>query len=45
MTKLPEVAGQAKNATTPFKAWNCLITDEILDNIFQHKSVYFYYPA
>jgi hypothetical protein len=36
LTKLPGVTGQARNATTPFEAWNCLNTDEILDNIVQH---------
>jgi hypothetical protein len=26
----------------PFKAWKCLITDEILDNIFQHANQYIF---
>jgi hypothetical protein len=29
-----------RKATTPFKAWNCIITDEILDNIVQHTNQY-----
>jgi hypothetical protein len=40
LTKLPGVTGQARNATTSFEAWNCLITDEILDNIVQHTNQY-----
>jgi hypothetical protein len=40
MTKLPGVRGQGKNANMPFETWNCLITDEILDNIFQHTNLY-----
>jgi hypothetical protein len=34
------VIGQAGNATTLFEAWNCFITDEILDGIFQHPNQY-----
>jgi hypothetical protein len=30
------VMRQTRKATTPFEAWNYLITDEILDNIFLH---------
>jgi len=37
-TKLPVVTGQARNATVPFEAWNCLTTDEILFNTVQHTS-------
>jgi len=32
LTKLPVFTGQARNATTPFDAWNCLTTNEILYN-------------
>jgi hypothetical protein len=39
-TKLPEVMGQARKATTPFERWNCLITDEISDNVVQHTNLY-----
>lgn len=28
------------NATTPFQAWNCLITDEMLGNIVHRTSQY-----
>ena len=35
LTKLPEVMDQARKATTSFERWNCLITDEISDNITQ----------
>jgi hypothetical protein len=40
LTNLPGVIGEARNATTPFEAWNCLITDEILGNIVQHTNQY-----
>jgi hypothetical protein len=40
LTQLLEVIGQARNATTPFEAWKCLITDEILYNIVQHTNQY-----
>jgi len=40
LTKLPELMGHVRNATTPFEAWSCLITNEILDNIAQHTSQY-----
>jgi hypothetical protein len=40
VTKLPRVIGQARNTTTPLEAWNCLITDEILDNIVHHTNQY-----
>jgi hypothetical protein len=30
----------AKQTTTPFKAWNYFITDEIWDNIVQHTNQY-----
>jgi len=39
-TKLPGVISQERKATTPFEAWNYLITDDILDNIVQHKNQY-----
>jgi hypothetical protein len=39
-TKLPAVISQERKATTPFEAWNYLITDEILDNIFRHTNQY-----
>ena len=32
--------GQARKAATPFERWNCLITDEISDNIVQHTHLY-----
>ena len=38
VTKLPGVIGQARNATTPLEAWNCLITGEISDNIVHHTN-------
>ena len=40
MAKLPGVIGQARNTTTPLEAWNCLITDEISDNIVHHTNQY-----
>jgi len=40
MKKLTWVTGQGMNANTPFEAWYCLITSEILDNIFQHSNHY-----
>jgi hypothetical protein len=40
LTKLPGFTGHAQNANTPFEAWNCLIADEILDNIVQHTNQY-----
>jgi len=40
MTKLPGDTGQGKNANTPFEAWNCLITDEMFNNISQHTNQY-----
>jgi hypothetical protein len=38
LTKLPELIRQARKATVPFEAWNCLITNDILDNIVQHTN-------
>ena len=38
MTKLPGVTGQGKKTNTPFETWNCLITDEIFNNIAQHTN-------
>jgi hypothetical protein len=38
--KLPVATGQARNATMPFEAWNCLTTDEILYNTVQHTHQY-----
>ena len=38
MAKYPVVTGQARNATKPFEAWNCPITDEILYNTVQHTN-------
>lgn len=38
MTKLPVVTGQARNATMPSEACNCLTTDEILYNTVQHTN-------
>jgi len=32
--------GQARKATTLFERWDCLITDEISDNIVQHTNLY-----
>ena len=40
LTKLPEVMGQTRKATTSFERWNCLITEEISDNIVQHTNLY-----
>jgi hypothetical protein len=37
LTKLPGVTGQAGNATTPFEAWNSLITD---GNTVRHSNQY-----
>jgi hypothetical protein len=41
LTKLSGVFSQARKATTPFEAWNCLITDVTLDNTVQHRNQYF----
>ena len=38
LTKLPGATGQARNAITPFEAWKCLITDEILHITVQHTN-------
>jgi hypothetical protein len=38
LTELPGVNGQGKYAATPFEKWNCLITNEILNNIVQHSN-------
>ena len=38
--KITRVIGRASNAATPFEALNCLITDEMLDDIAQHTSQY-----
>jgi hypothetical protein len=40
VTKLPGFIGQGRNATTPFEKWNCLITEEVVDNIVQHSNQY-----
>jgi len=40
LTKLPGVMGHVRDATRPFEAWSCLITNEILDNIAQHTNQY-----
>jgi hypothetical protein len=40
LTRIPGVIDHARNATTPFEAWSCLIKNEILDNITQHTSQY-----
>jgi hypothetical protein len=40
LRKLHRIIGQAGKTTTPFEAWNCLITDEILDNNTQHTNQY-----
>jgi len=32
--------GHVRDATRPFEAWSCLITNEILDNIAQHTNQY-----
>jgi hypothetical protein len=40
LKKLPWVTGQARKATTPLATWKCLITNEILDDIFQHTIQY-----
>jgi hypothetical protein len=40
VAKLPGVIGQARNTTMPLEEWNCLITDEISDNIFHHTNQY-----
>jgi hypothetical protein len=40
LTKLPGVTGQGRKATTHLETWKCLITDEILDDIFQHINQY-----
>jgi len=37
---MPRIFGQAGKTTTPFEAWNYLITDEILDNTVQHTIQY-----
>jgi hypothetical protein len=42
LTKLLGVIGQTKNATLPFDAWNCLITDEISDKTVQHTNQYIF---
>jgi len=40
LTKLFGVIGRARKATTPFEAWNYLITDGIFYNIAQHTNQY-----
>jgi len=40
MAKYSDKIERVRNANTPFKAWKCLITGEILDNIFQHANRY-----
>jgi len=40
LTKWPGLTGQGRNATMPFETWNCLITDEVVDNIVQHTNQY-----
>jgi len=42
LTNLRAVIGQARKAANPVETWNCLITDEILDNIFQHTNQYIF---
>jgi hypothetical protein len=36
--KIPRVISQARKDTTPFKAFYYLITDDIFDNIVQHRN-------
>jgi len=38
LIKLPKVIGQARKATVLFLTLNCLITNDILDNIVQHTN-------
>jgi hypothetical protein len=45
LTKLPGVISQARKTTTPFRAWKCLNTDEILDDNVQHIYPYISYPT
>ena len=40
MKTFTRVTGQGMNADTPFEAWNCLITSEILYHIFQYSNKY-----
>jgi hypothetical protein len=40
LTKLYGVIGRSREASAPFEAWNCLVTDGILDNIVQHTNRY-----
>jgi hypothetical protein len=40
LTKLPGDISLTRQGTTTFKARNCFITDEILDNIVQHTNQY-----
>ena len=40
MKTFTRVTGQGMNADTPFEAWNCLITSEILYHIFQYSNQY-----
>jgi hypothetical protein len=40
LIKLPGDISQPRKGTTPFKAWNYFITDEILDNIVEHTNQY-----
>jgi len=41
LTKWHGVVGQSREASSPFEAWKCLVTDGILDNIVQHTNQYF----
>jgi len=40
LRKLPGVIGQVGKTPSPFEAWNCLTTDNILDNTVQHTNQY-----
>lgn len=41
LTKLHGVVGQSRDAaSTPFEAWNCHVTDGILDNVVRHTNQY-----
>jgi hypothetical protein len=40
LTKLRGFTGHARNATMPIEAWNCFITDDILDHIVQRTNRY-----
>ncbi|XP_071051718.1 piggyBac transposable element-derived protein 4-like [Onthophagus taurus] len=40
VTHLPGPKGKAKDATTPFEGWNCMISDNMINHIVRYTNIY-----